>query len=301
MRPGGAGLVLGDTGWFFPVDDGPRSLGGALAWAFAHDVDQLNLLSESAPAILARRAAPFDPTPVIWAVHGTELTAAVAAPPAIDVTPAPTTEEFVLLLQAAGVDVVVEHGVVTGEVEGLEIARVLVDDDDVATIEIGVGRHDREAFALMHHDRPTAEALAEVAATVRNHRVVGAEAHPINRIAASRRLRSLLMDQPERVGAAELVPVPPALPRDDLRDDVAAAAVGSTEDGEPVVVVASVGIDLDLVPEAADVRTARAPTALLRLVLPERDVHARVRQQAELLADAAEIVMVPDDWSASPR
>ena len=300
MRPGGAGLVLGDTGWFFPVDDGPRSLGGALAWAFAHDVDQLNLLSESAPAILARRAAPFDPAPVVWTVHGTELTAAEAAPPAIDVTPAPTTEEFVLLLQAAGVDVVIEHGVVTGEVEGLEIARVLV-DDDVATIEIGVGRHDREAFALMHHDRPPAEALAEVAATVRNHRVVGAEAHPINRIAASRRLRSLLLDQPERVEAAALVPVPPALQRDDLRNDVAAAAVGSTEDGEPVVVVASVGIDLDLVPEAADVRTTRAPTARLRLVLPERDVHARVRQQAELLTEAAEIVTVPDDWSAAAR
>ncbi len=78
MRPGAAGLVLGDAGWFLPVDDGPRSLGGALAWAFAHDVDQLNVLSESAPATLARRAAPFDPAPSSGRCDGTELSAAVA-------------------------------------------------------------------------------------------------------------------------------------------------------------------------------------------------------------------------------
>jgi hypothetical protein len=296
VRAGGAGLVHDGEGWFLPVDDGSRSLGGALAWAIAQEVDRLHLLSGSAPEILARRAAPFDPAPTIWAVGDKVLQQAVPGPPAVEVIPAPTTEEFVLMLRAAEVDVVVEYGIVTGEVEGLEIARVLVDGDDGATIEIGVGRHDREAFAMLHHDRPTGEALAEVAATVRRHRRPGAPAHPLNRIAASRRLRSFLVRRPDLAGAAELVPVPPAVPRDDLRVDAPAAAVGESVDGRALVVVASVGIDLDLVPEAADVRAARAPDATLRLLLPDRDGHPLIRRQAALLAHPAEIVTVPDDW-----
>jgi hypothetical protein len=176
---------------------------------------------------------------------------------------------------------------------------VLVDRDDIATLEIGVGRHDREAFALLHHERPTAEALADVAATVRRHRRPGAEAHPINRIAASRRLRGLLLRRPDLAGAAELEPVPPAVPRDDLRADVPAASIGRSVDGETLVVAASVGIDLDLVPEAADVRSGWDPDAVLRLVLPERDVHARVRELASGLSSPAEIVTIADDWPAA--
>jgi hypothetical protein len=288
--------VHNGAGWFLPVEDGARSLGGALAWAAANQTDTLNLLSEAAPGVLARRAALFDPAPTVWAVQGRVMQEAVAAPFPPEVVPAPTTEEFVLMLRAADVDVIVEHGVVTGEIEGLEIARVRVDDDGVATVEIGVGRHDREAFAMVHADRPTGKALAEVAATVRTHRRPRAEAHPLNRIAASRRLRSFLVHRPQPAGAAELGPVPPALPRDDLRDDVPAAALGRSVDGEPLVVVASVGIDLDLVPEAADVRAERAPDAMLRLLMPERDVHTRVREQAAALVKPAEIITVPDDW-----
>ena len=51
---------------------------------------------------------------------------------------------------------VVEHGVVTGEVRGLEVCRV-VDDrttGDGVRLEVGVGAHDREAFAIIHGDVP---------------------------------------------------------------------------------------------------------------------------------------------------
>ena len=69
----------------------------------------------------------------------------------------------------ADVDVVVEHGELFGEVLGLEVARVVVDEDGTR-FEVGVGRHDREAFAMLHGDLPTPEALARVVATVRQHR-----------------------------------------------------------------------------------------------------------------------------------
>ncbi|MEL7208457.1 MAG: hypothetical protein AAGK32_09555 [Actinomycetota bacterium] len=297
-RAGGAGVVVDDEGWYLPLEDSARTLGPALTWADAEGCRHAHLLSDDAgnAAALARRAAEFASTPTVWTVDERTLVPAVPAPSPTDTVPAPSTAEFVLMLESAGVDVVVEHGVVTGEVDGLEIARVLVDDQGAATIEVGVGRHDREAFAMIHGERPVPEALAEVAATVARHRSRGAEGHPLNRLAPSRRLRTRVLADPALAGATVLVPVPPALPRDDLREDVPAAALGETDDGEPVVVVCSVGIDLDLVPEAADVRATRSPAARLRLLVPARDAHERTRRLAAALGDPAEVLTVHDDW-----
>ena len=63
---------------------------------------------------------------------------------------------------------VVEHGVVTGEVRGLEVCRVVDVDDGGGRVrlEVGVGPHDREAFAIIHGDVPTRAALAGVVAAV---------------------------------------------------------------------------------------------------------------------------------------
>ena len=59
-----------------------------------------------------------------------------------------------------------------------------------------------------------------------------------------------------------------------------------------MVVVCSVGIDLDLVPSAADARLALDPAARLLLALPERDVHPVTRRLAARLVEPAEIVAV---------
>ena len=93
----------------------------------------------------------------------------------------------------AGADVVVEHGVVTGEVLGLEVARV-VEHDGGVRLEVGVGRHDREAFALLHGEVPTAEALAAVVGAVRTRpharrRRPPAQAHRPGAVAARGRAR----------------------------------------------------------------------------------------------------------------
>ena len=73
-----------------------------------------------------------------------------------------------------------------------------------------------------------------------------------------------------------------------------ASRSASTADGAPVVVVCSVGIDLDLVPFAADARHALAgPDARLVLAVPERDVHPVTRELAARLAEPAEVVPVP--------
>ena len=96
--------------------------------------------------------------------------AVTAAAPSAAAAPArPEHLRFVDDIVAAGASVVVEHGVVTGEVRGLEVCRVVDVADGETTgvrLEVGVGAHDREAFAIIHGDVPTRDALAGVVAAV---------------------------------------------------------------------------------------------------------------------------------------
>jgi hypothetical protein len=75
-------------------------------------------------------------------------------------------------------------------------------------------------------------------------------------------------------------------------------AVGEDLAGAPVVVACSVGIDLDLVPAAADTRLAVAPDAELLLVVPERDAHAVTAALAARLTRPARVVPLAGDWRA---
>jgi len=294
---GGATLKQGTTGWILLDERPERGLGAALAWARQQQVDDLHVLVDEHGGVVARRAAEFARAPHVWSVDGRSLVEASPAGFEVPVIPSPEADRAAELLRQSGADVVIEHGVILGEVEGLEMARVVVDEHG-ARVEVGVGRHDREAFAMLHGEVPTAEALASVIETVRAVRHPGAAPHPLNRLAAERWLRSRIVADPSIVGAAELVPVEGTLARDGVKDIVAAVAVGTDPDGSSVVAVASIGIDLDLVPTAADARAYYSPGARLVLVLPERDAHASTRALAAALAHPAEIVTRPGDWRA---
>jgi hypothetical protein len=296
---GGAGLVGADRAWVLVEDDPHRALGPALAWARSQQIDPaaLTVLVEEAHGLLARRAAAFASAPQIFWVEGR------AVGPADPVAHAPLpeapagTDAAAELLRAADVEVVVEHGDLVGEVLGLEIARVVVDPEHGPRLEVGVGRHDREAFAMLHGDLPPEDALAKVVASVRQQRRADAAPHPLNRLAGERWLRARLVAEPALVGAVALAPVATARPRDSVKDLAPAPALGSDGDGQAVVVVASVGIDLDLVPTAADIRLrdAAADTRLV-LAVPERDAHAVTQALAAQLAHPAEVVALAGDW-----
>jgi hypothetical protein len=181
---------------------------------------------------------------------------------------------------------VVEFGRLIGEVEGLEVCRVEVAADG-PRLAIGVGRFDREAHELLRGDT-----LAGVVQQVRLHRVVDPEPHPLKRWAAARGLRSRVVREPALVGADHLAPIAPVLEPPDLRTAWPAPAAGIDVDGRPVVVVCSVGVDLDLVPAAADSRMADGRDARLVLAVPARDVHPVTRDLAAALAHPAEIVAI---------
>ncbi len=293
--PGGAALQAGFVGWVLLDDDPVRRLGQAIAWAGGHGVTELHVLADAGTDVLARRAAAFTVPPRVWTVAGRSLLPAVAASPHA-VAPGPDdVESLVALLEAAGVDVVVEHGELVGEVLGLEIARVVVDPERGPRLEVGVGRHDREAFALLHGDLPAPDALTSVVDAVRRHRRADAPAHPLNRLAAERWLRRRVLDDPALAGAVALSPAEPTVRRTGVKEVTAAIAVGRADDGA-VVVACSTGIDLDLVPSAADARAAHAPGARLVLVVPERDAHPVTARLAAALVEPAEVRTVSPDW-----
>ncbi|MDP8974982.1 MAG: hypothetical protein M3N28_01160 [Actinomycetota bacterium] len=293
--PGGATLRAGPVGWVLAEDRPERALGGALVWSRRHEISEVHVMAEEATGLLARRAGAFAQPPQVWRIEGRSLAAAEPEPPVSEPPLPPEAETFVTFLSEAGVEPVIEHGVLSGEVLGLEVARVVVEELGVF-LEVGVGKHDRYAQRLLNQDRPPLEALVAAADAVRALRNPEAPAHQVNRLSRERWLRSILVAQPALVGASALAPIPAPTARTDLRHPLPAPAAGLDTEGRPVVVVCSIGIDVDLVPAAADVRLSDGRGARLILAVPAADDHPLIRDLAAALAEPAEIVAIPGDW-----
>jgi hypothetical protein len=239
-------------------------------------VAEVHVLAEDGSGALARRAAAFAHPPTVWRVRGRALEPAAPAPIEREADLAADVRAFVPVIVAAGAEPVAEAGVLRGEVLGLEVARVVADAGGTR-LEVGVGAFDREAQRLVHGDRPTSEALARAVAAVRDVRHADAPEHQVNRLAAERWIRSILVRRPELVGARHLEALPSPVVRRDLRQAAPAPAAGVDLEGRPVVVVCSAGIDVDLVPSAVDARLADGRGARLLLVVPEVDDHPLTR------------------------
>ena len=295
---GGATERRDTVGWVL-VDERPeRGLGPALAWARQQGVTDLHLLVDAGAGVLARRAQAFARPPTIWQVDGRSLAPAEPAPFPSPVPPSAAAERAAEPLRAAGVDVVVEHGEIFGEVRGLEVARVVANDAQGSHLEVGVGRHDREAFAMLHAELAPGRRRRQGG---RHRRAAPStrRAEPSAEPAGLRAVaRARMLAEPALVGAAELWPVETPVPRTNVKEAAPAAALGRRPDGARLVVVCSTGIDLDLVPAAADTRLAWAPEAHLVLALPERDAHPVTRALAAALVEPAEIVTVAGEWQA---
>ncbi len=293
----GAALRDGDDGWVFLDQHPGRRLGASLAWAVRSGVESLHVVTEDGAGILARRAAEFALPITVWVAEGRTLRPA-SPDPISPADPAPARhEEFRPLIIEGGADPVVEHGVLTGEVRGLEVCRVVDDPTTGATrLEVGVGEHDREAFQMLHGDVPAVASLARVVEAVSRHRSLDAPPHPLKALGAERLIRWRLEQHPELVDAAVLAPAPPPVQRTNLKDPVPCVASGIGGDGERLVVVCSSGVDLDLIPFAADARLALSEpgTDVDRLVvaLPSRDRIGLVGEVADLLRQSVSFVSV---------
>jgi hypothetical protein len=273
------------------LDERPQSgLGPSLAWALRAGVDRVHVLAEEGTGTLARRAEAFRLPIGIWHVAERALLPAIAEPlPALLEVP-DGHEQFRTLIRDGGATPVAEHGVLIGEVRGLEVCRVVTDAvTGKARLEVGIGQHDREAFQMLHGDVPTVDALAKVVAAVVPHRRNGADPHPLNRLGREQVVRATLIDDPALIGASVVEPVPSPLPRRNLKDPQPCLA-DAVIDGRSITLVVSAGVDLDVVPFATDGRLATGqPT---RIVVPARDALPVQSEISGLLLDPIPVVPV---------
>ena len=281
--------------WLLVEDQVGRGLGPALLWALKENARHLNVLAESGTGTIARQAEYFEHPISVWHVDGRTLIPAVAEPFVEAPSPSPEHEAFIELIVQGGATPVIEHGIVRGEVMGLEVCRAVNDQvTGEPRLEVGMGAHDREAFAMLHGNRPTVEALADVVENVKLHRRPGAGPHPFNRIAPERMLRATLLDNPGLVGATRLEPSDPPVPRANVLDTVPCVARGADARGHDVVVVVTSGADPDVVPFALDARARvdeiHATRSELLIALPTSHITPTNRRALELARSAARFV-----------
>ena len=299
----GAALLRDGAAWVLFDGRAGRSLGAAMVWAIRRSATRLNVIAEYDTGLLARRAAAFSLPIIIWFADGRTLLPAIAEP--LPARPSVPEEHEALrsLIVEAGAIPNVEHGVLFGEVRGLEVCRVVASPtvgflgevsesarvaDDGVRLEVGVGAADREAFRLLHGEIPTVTALANVVSTVQAHRSAGSPQHPLNRLGVERFLRWQAEETPVLVGCAELIPAEPPVPRPNLKDLVPCVAYGAHTDGAPVTIVFSSGVDLDALPFVADVQAMSDDPVVL--VLPVRDLLPIVSEVAALLERPVAVV-----------
>lgn len=313
---GDATLMTADhaSGWVLVDSDPLKAMGRCLIWAEANRLEQLNLVVDISPdeasdthvsrrdpgAVLARRAQMFrlpGGSPRVFAVNRSAQTPSELSPrPAVmPAAEGPGQDQARSIMEEVGIDVVVEHGFLAGEVLGLEVARTVANEDGVR-IEVGVGRNDREAHALVNPGRDATTSLMAVSETVRRHRVSGAAGHPLALMARSRWLMREIVGRPEVLDLGNLSPVSGALVRDSVDDPGPSFAAGVDREGRPVLVASCVGVDPDLLPAAADARALHVPGGRLIVVVPRRDSMPIVGRISLLSADPVETVVVGDDW-----
>lgn len=295
--PGGAALISGDTAWALGEDEPGRSLGPALAWSRKANASHLHLMVASEAGAIARRATHFALPTTVWRIEGTELVEAAADPLPEEPPLSASAAAFRGLLERAGTETVMEHGILRAELLGLEVARI-VEDEAGAHLEVGVGRHDRDAHREQRGDVQGMDALFEVVRTVAEHRRPGKEGHEAYHLAPERWLRRVIIRKPELVGAAPgtLESAPSPVFRSDLRKPAPAPIRGTTTDGRPLLVICSVGLDLDVMSGAADAYDADGRDPELVLCIPSNDAYPAIRDLAALHVPPARVATVPADW-----
>lgn len=293
FSPGAAFLTDEDV-WVLIDGDATRSLGATLAWATRFE-RPIQLLVERDSGVVARRAQFFSASLTVWHVDEKTLLPAVPEPHLPAVEPAASHVALMPLISSSGADAVVEHGIVVGEVRGLEMCRV-VDDATTgeARLEVGMGVNDREAFAMVHGEMPTEQALRTVIDAVAIHREPGAMVHPFNQFGAERLHRWRALQNPQSVGFASLQPANPPVKRTNLKDPVPCVAVGKTIDGQNAVAVFVNGVDLDVVPfavDAADLHNVERSVVVAR----DQDVTPSLRRIADLSTVAVSFVSITNN------
>lgn len=285
----GPAAIVDSVGWVVAIEHEHHALAIAQLWAESEGLVSVNVVSDERAGLLARRARFFARSARVWRYADNVLIEVDALDHETRRTVPASHERFSALIADCGVDVVREHGVLSGEVLGLEVCRVIDDPThpDGVRLEIGVGVHDRETFRLVHGAIATGEQLMDVARTVAAIRKDPSAQHPLARLGLERRLRSRLISAPQLVGARRLVVAEPPVVRTNVKDSVPCVAVGERTDGRPLVVVCTAIADLNVVPFGADARDRLHAEAELVVVSLPGNATPSIRRLGEMLKQPA--------------
>jgi hypothetical protein len=290
------GISRGSHAWVILTSRHEFGLGPAMIWALRNGATSLNIFTEHNAGDLARRADFFNFKIDIYEIASDLAVSPVLALPSAVLMKeiSAADESFADFIRSSGAEITREHGVLAGEVCGLEVCRVVHETSDSQVVEsrleIGVGTHDRETFQLLHGRTATIESLRKVVDEVASKRIVGANPHPLNQLGRERLLRHLICASPHLVDADSLQTVAPPMPRANLKDQVPCCAVGISRNGQSLVAIFSIGIDPDVISFGADARQAIDAKAELIFVSPQRDIVPAIAQLAELLFIPARFV-----------
>src|SRR5690606_11571221 len=116
----GTGAAMAVDGQAFVLVEGDHGLGAALAWSRRAGATEVHVVADEAPGVVARQAGEFATDIQVWRSSGRELVPAEPAP-VQPVDGPPDAPELVALMQAEGLDVVVEGDRLAGEFRGLEV------------------------------------------------------------------------------------------------------------------------------------------------------------------------------------
>ncbi len=287
----GAAFITDDAVWTLIDGDASRALGPTLAWATRHN-RHIHVLVEKDSGVVARRAAFFKQSITVWHVDEKSLLPAVPEPHLPQVDADPAHRELMPLIASSGADALEEHGVVVGEVRGLEMCRVVNDAiTGEARLEVGMGVNDREAFAMVHGELPTEQALRNVIEAVQVHREPGAMVHPFNQFGAERLHRWRALQNPQSIGFDELAPADPPVKRTNLKDPVPCVAKGTTASDTSAVAVFVNGIDLDVIPFAVDAADMHGVSNVV-IAVRQRDVTESIRRMVGMASLSVSLVFI---------
>jgi hypothetical protein len=290
--PFGAGLTHQHRGALYVTRDHIRTIGPTLLWMQKHHLTEVDLVIEGDAGIPARRAQALTCNLRVWQMLNGTLQPATPAPHLPKIQPPDSHEQFVSLIQHCGADVVREHGILTGEVLGLEVCRV-VDTPEGPKLEVGVGAIDRETFQLVHAHRSIEDSLTEVATFVTQHRMPGAPHHPLGKMAGERLLRHLILNNPQLINAKELQPAEPPLPRTSLRDHNPCVATGTNTENTPIVAVFTDTIDIDIIGFAIDAQLREHPHAHITISSYAGNLTPSLRSVAEAISQQTAFIELP--------
>lgn len=208
----------------------------------------------------------------------------VAASELSESEPAEISPELAELAEAHDLAVVVDHGDITFEYLGLEIARVTTEGGQ-QRLEVGVGTYDQAAFAVMNPDLVDEEALKNVLAQVKKARHSEAESTPLKRMSLHRWKLHELIAEPEILGLKSLKQVESFEPKGGIKDESVALAVGEPAEisaaSGPVTLGVISSIDLAAIPTLCDIANRHGSERAI-LAGFKKDLHPTLKELASL-------------------